>query len=157
MSHWTNKQSNHLRNLVRKNLVNYTNLEPNYLFKVTQEHFPNFMGRGPSARNSAIQRLHKKFWILAKEFAINGGRLLGESFVSLNVHASQQPSLVSYFSDKDINKGGKKEDDKDRWNRLTSTRQRLQKKPLLHLECQARLVLLIHPKRHILLPALRRT
>ncbi len=61
MSCWTNEQSNYLCNLVRKNLVNYTYLEPNYLFEVTQEHFPDFIEQGPSARNSAIQCLCKSF------------------------------------------------------------------------------------------------
>ncbi len=88
MLRWTDKQDAALHKLVNKNLINYTNLEPNYyLFEVTQEYFPDFIGIGTSARNTAIQRLRKKFRRLAEEFAINGRRLLtGESFVSF-VHA----------------------------------------------------------------------
>ncbi len=78
MSRWTNKQDSQLRHLVKKNLVTYTNLEPNYLFEVTQEHFPDFIGTGTQAQTTAIQRLCRKFQQLAKEFAINGGRLSGE-------------------------------------------------------------------------------
>ncbi len=54
MSCWSDEQDILLRNLIKKNLVNYTNLEPNYLFEVTQEHFPNFIGTGASARSAAI-------------------------------------------------------------------------------------------------------
>ena len=83
MSRWTDEQDAALRKLVNKNIITYTNLEPNYLFEVTQEHFPDFIGTGTSARSTAIQRLRKKFRQLAEEFEINGGRLLtGESFVS---------------------------------------------------------------------------
>jgi hypothetical protein len=75
MSRWSDEQDVLLRNLVKKNLVNYTNLEPNYLFKVTQEHFPNFIRTGASAYSAAIQRLCKKFKLLSEEFAVNRGRL----------------------------------------------------------------------------------
>jgi hypothetical protein len=78
MSRWSDEQDVLLRNLLKKNLVNYTNLEPNYLFKVTQEHFPNFIGTGAAVRSAAIQRLCKKIKLLSEEFAVNGGRLLGE-------------------------------------------------------------------------------
>jgi hypothetical protein len=78
MSRWTNEQDAQLRHLVNKNHVTYTNLEPNYLFEVTQEHFPDFIGTGAHARTTAIQRLRRKFRQLAEEFAINGGRLSGE-------------------------------------------------------------------------------
>ncbi len=78
MSRWTNEQDTHLRHLVRKNIVSYTNLEPNYLFEVTQEHFPDFIGTGTHTRTTAIQRLRRKLRQLAEEFAINGGRLSGE-------------------------------------------------------------------------------
>ena len=78
MSRWSDKQDNLLRNLVKKNLINYTNLELNYLFEVTQEHFLTFLGTGASSRSAAIQCLCKKFKLLSEEFAINGGRLSGE-------------------------------------------------------------------------------
>jgi hypothetical protein len=78
MSCWSNKQDHLLCNLIKKNIVNYTNLELNYLFKVTQEHFPNFVRQGPTACSSTIQHLCKKFHQLSEEFAINKGRLSGE-------------------------------------------------------------------------------
>jgi len=75
MSRWSNDQDLLLRKLVRKNEINYQNLEPNYLFEVTQTYFPEFVGEGASARSTAIQRLRKKFRQLAEEFELNGGRL----------------------------------------------------------------------------------
>jgi hypothetical protein len=78
MSCWTNEQDSQLRHLVKKKLVTYTNLATNYLFEVTQEHFPDFIGPGTHARTTAIQRLRRKFRQLAEEFAINGRRLSGE-------------------------------------------------------------------------------
>ena len=76
MSRWSDEQDRLLRKLVRTNQINYQNLEPNYLFEVTQTYFPEFVGEGASARNTAIQRLRKKFRQLAEEFELNGGRLL---------------------------------------------------------------------------------
>lgn len=78
MSRWGEEQDRQLRNLVRTNQINYLNLEPNYLFEVTQTYWPEFIGEGTSARNSANQRLRKKFRKLAEEFELNGGRLPGE-------------------------------------------------------------------------------
>lgn len=78
MSRWGEEQDRQLRNLVRTNQINYLNLEPNYLFEVTQTYWPEFIGEGPSARNSANQRLRKKLRKLAEEFELNGGRLPGE-------------------------------------------------------------------------------
>jgi hypothetical protein len=117
MSRWSSQEDLRLRQLVRRNIINYTNIEPNYLFKVTQEHFPQFIGTGPQARSTAIQRLRKKFRRLAEEFAINGGRLLvGESFVSF-VHALQQTSHESYFSDEKINED-EEDGDEDDWEQV---------------------------------------
>jgi len=78
MSRWGDPQDRELRNLVRRNEINYQNLEPNYLFEVMQQHWPDFVGEGPSARNTANQRLRKKLRQLGEEFALNGGRLPGE-------------------------------------------------------------------------------
>ena len=117
MSRWTDEQDTKLRNLVKNNSVTYTNLEPSYLFEVTQEYFPDFIGTGPSARNTAIQRLRKKFRQIAEEFEINGGRLLvGESFVSF-VRALQQTSHVFCFSEEDIDEGGE-DGDEEGWEQV---------------------------------------
>ncbi len=45
MLRWTDEQDAALRKLVNKNLINYTNLELNYLFEVTQEYFPISSGQ----------------------------------------------------------------------------------------------------------------
>ena len=113
MSRWSSKEDACLRQLVCKNIVNYTNLEPNYLFKVTQEHFPQLIGRGPWARSTAIQRLCKKFWWLAEKFAINGGRLLpGESsFPSLFV--LYYSKLLRFFCSSDNNTISSEDEDDD--------------------------------------------
>jgi hypothetical protein len=75
MSRWSDEQNTKLRDLVRKNIVSYTNLEPNYLFEVSQEHFPDFIVSGPNKCTTKVQCLCKKFYQLAEEFALNGGRL----------------------------------------------------------------------------------
>jgi hypothetical protein len=162
MSRWTDEQDAALRKLVSKNIITYTNLEPNYLFEVTQEHFPDFIGTGTCARNTAIQRLRKKFRQLAEEFEINGGRLLtGESFVSF-VHAFYNKLLTCLvFQTRKHSTKTEKTGTKKGGNRLTLTNKQTKKwqrkKPLQHLARQARLLLLVHPKRHRPSPALRRT
>ena len=120
MSRWSSQEDLRLRQLVRRNIINYTNIEPNYLFEVTQEHFPQFIGTGPQARSTAIQRLCKKFWRLAEEFAINGGRLLpGESSFpsSFVLYYSK---LLRFFCFSDEDTIGKDEDDEDDngWERI---------------------------------------
>jgi hypothetical protein len=76
---WSDEQDNLLCNLVKKNLINYTNFKPNYLLKVIQERFPNFIGTGASTHSAAVHCLHKKIkLLLSEEFAMNGGRLSGE-------------------------------------------------------------------------------
>jgi hypothetical protein len=117
MSRWTDEQDTALRKLVKDNIITYTNLEPNYLFEVSQEHFPDFVGTGTSTKHTSIQRLRKKFRQIAQEFEINGGRLLtSESFVSF-VHALQQTSHVSCFSDEDINEG-REDGDEEGWEQV---------------------------------------
>ncbi len=83
MSRWSNKQDLFLCKLVKMNIVNYTNLKPNYLFDITQEHFPTFIGQGPTACSTAIQRLRKKLHQLIEEFVINRGMLSGESLKNI--------------------------------------------------------------------------
>jgi hypothetical protein len=78
MSRWSDKQDLYLCKLVKKNIINYNNLKPNYLFGVTQEHLLDFIGTGASARLAAIQRLCKKIRQLSENFAINRRRLSGE-------------------------------------------------------------------------------
>ncbi len=123
MLRWTDEQDAALRKLVNKNLINYTNLKPSYLFEVTQEYFPDFIGTGASARNTAIQRLCKKFRQLAEEFAINGGRLLtGESFVSF-VHAFYNTLLTCLVFQTRTSTKTEKTGTKKSGNRLTLTKQ----------------------------------
>ena len=126
MSSWINKQDSEFHQIVNKNLVNYTNLDPNYLFEVTQEHFPSFIGTGSSAGATAIQNLCKKLWQLGKEFVINGRRLLtGESFVSF-VHAVHTTTNFSHFIcfQTRISTNTEKTGKKKGGNRLTLTKQK---------------------------------
>jgi hypothetical protein len=55
--------------------ISYTNLKPNYLFEVSQEHFPDFIESGPNACTTTVQCLCKKFRQLAEKFALSEGRL----------------------------------------------------------------------------------
>lgn len=160
MSRWTDEQDAALRKLVNKNIITYTNLEPNYLFKVTQEHFPDFIRTGASARNTAIQCLRKKFWQLAEEFTISGGRLLtGESIVSF-VHAFYNKLLTCLVFQTRTSTKTEKTGTKKGGNRLTLAKQTKKwpkKKPLQHLAPRQARLLLLHPKRHRPSPVLRRT
>ena len=160
MSRWTDEQDTELRKLVSKNIITYTNLEPNYLFEVTQEHFPDFVGTGPSARKTAIQCLRKKFRQIAETFEINGGRLLtGESFVSF-VHAFYNKLLMCLVFQTRTSTKTEKRGPKKGGNRLTLTKQTKnwqRKKPLQHLAPRQARLLLLHPKRHRPLPVSRRT
>ena len=162
MLRWTDEQDAALRKLVNKNLITYTNLEPNYLFEVTQEYFPYFVvvGTGASARNTAIQRLRKKFRQLSEEFVINGGRLLtGESFVSF-VHAFYNKLLTCLVFQMRTSTETEKTGTKKGGNRLTLTKQMKKwkkKKPLQHLAPRQARLLLLHPKRHRPSPVSRRT
>ncbi len=78
MPRWSNNEDKDLRALVQRNIVNFQNTEPDYLFEVTQTYFPDFTGEGQTGRNTTTQRLRKKFWQLADEFDRNGRRWLGE-------------------------------------------------------------------------------
>lgn len=74
MPRWSDNKDEALRKLVQKNIVDFTNNNPAYLFEVTQTYFPDFAGEGQGGRSTAIQRLRKKFRQLADEFDLNGGR-----------------------------------------------------------------------------------
>jgi hypothetical protein len=49
-----------LGDLLRSNTIDYRNRTAEYLFSVTEEHFPNFISPGVSRKNSAIQRIQDK-------------------------------------------------------------------------------------------------
>ncbi len=60
---------------------------------------------------------------------------MGESFVSLNVHALQQPFHMSYFSDEGINEDGKEEDGKDEWEQVDIDEAEMAKKEASPAPC----------------------
>jgi len=66
---------------------------------------------------------------------------------------------VSCFSDKDINKDGE-DGDEEGWEQVDvdkANKEMEKKKPLQHLTPRQARLLLLHPKRHRLLPVSRRT
>jgi hypothetical protein len=108
MPRWSDKEDTELRALVQKNTVNFQNTNPHYLFEVTQTYFPDFAGEGQTGRNTAVQRLRKKFRLLADEFDRNGRRWIGECsdmclfFYCFLLDVTYiKPSHVSYFLDID--------------------------------------------------------
>jgi hypothetical protein len=78
MLHWSNNKDKDLQALVQRNIVNFQNTEPDYLFEATQTYFPDVTGEGQTGSNTATQCLHKKFRQIADEFDHNERRWLGE-------------------------------------------------------------------------------
>jgi hypothetical protein len=74
MVRWAQAEDNLLRQLIRSGTVNPANLEPDYLFQVTQDHFPAFVGEGATGRSTAIQRLRRKFRRILEERRLRGAR-----------------------------------------------------------------------------------
>jgi hypothetical protein len=57
---WGTTNDKLLGDLLHSNTINSRNRTAEYLFSVTEEHFPNFISPGMSGRNSAIQRMQNK-------------------------------------------------------------------------------------------------
>jgi hypothetical protein len=58
---WGPNQDKLVGDLLRSNTINYMNRTGEYMFAVSEEHFPNFITPGTNGRNSAIQRMQNKF------------------------------------------------------------------------------------------------
>ncbi len=71
---WSGKQEEDLRDLIRNNIVDYRNRNPDYLFEITEEHFPDFISSGTAGRNAAIQRMRGKFLKYEQDIELRGAR-----------------------------------------------------------------------------------
>ena len=71
---WSRKEEEHLKDLIKDNIVDYRNRNPDYLFQVTQEHFGDFISPGTAGRNAAIQRMRGKFLKYEQEIDLRGAR-----------------------------------------------------------------------------------
>ena len=71
---WSKKEEEHLRDLIQDNIVDYRNRNPDYLFQITEEHFPDFISSGAAGRNAAIQRMRGKFLKYEQEIDLRGAR-----------------------------------------------------------------------------------
>ena len=69
---WTQLQDKELGELLQSNTVNYKDGTAEYLFEVTQDHFPSFISPGASGRNSAIQRMRGKFLCYEQDLLARG-------------------------------------------------------------------------------------
>ena len=78
MARWSEVENALLRQLIRSGTVNPSNLDPDYLFQVTQDHFPAFTGVGQSGKNTATQRLRRKFRLIQEESRLRGARRAGK-------------------------------------------------------------------------------
>ena len=58
---WSKKEEEHVQDLIRDNIVDFRNRNPDYLFQITKEHFADFITPGSQGRNAAIQRMRGKF------------------------------------------------------------------------------------------------
>ncbi len=68
------QQETELQELIRSNVVDYRNRNPDYLFQITEEHFPTYISQGASGRNAAIQRMRGKFIKYEQELQLRGAR-----------------------------------------------------------------------------------
>jgi hypothetical protein len=71
---WSSKQEDKLQDLIRNNIVDYRNRNPEYLFNITEEHFADFISPGSSGRNAAIQRMRGKFVKYEQDLQLRGAR-----------------------------------------------------------------------------------
>lgn len=74
MVRWGPAEDLLLRQHIHSGLINPQNLDPIYLFQVTQDHFPAFIGEGASSRSTAIQCLCRKFCQTLEERHLQGAR-----------------------------------------------------------------------------------
>jgi hypothetical protein len=71
---WSSKQEEVLQYLIRNNIVNYRNRTSDYLFQITEEHFPDYITLGAGGRNVAIQRMQGKFLKYEQDIQLRGAR-----------------------------------------------------------------------------------
>ncbi|KAL3789182.1 hypothetical protein ACHAW5_002441 [Stephanodiscus triporus] len=57
---WTRKQNRRLGDLIRANVIDHKERRPAELFRITQQHFPDYISPGPDGRKAAIQRMRNK-------------------------------------------------------------------------------------------------
>jgi hypothetical protein len=53
----TKEQEADLKNFIHSNTINYRNRAPDYLFKISEQYFPDFISPSPWGRNATIQRM----------------------------------------------------------------------------------------------------
>ncbi len=58
---WSKIQEEELRQLICTGEVDFKNRNPDYLYQITQQHFPDLISPGAKGKNAAIQCLWAKF------------------------------------------------------------------------------------------------
>ena len=71
---WSRTEEEHLKDLIKDNIVDYRNRNPDYLLQITEEHFPDFISSGAAGRNAAIQRMRGKFLKYEQDIELRGAR-----------------------------------------------------------------------------------
>jgi hypothetical protein len=71
---WGPNQDKLVGDLLRSNTIDYRNRTGEYLFAVSEEHFPKFITPGTTGRNSAIQRMRNKFTRYEQDLLVRGAR-----------------------------------------------------------------------------------
>ena len=71
---WSGKQEEDLRDLICYNIVDYRNRNPDYLFEITEEHFPDFISSDAAGRNAAIQCMRGKFLKYEQDIELRGAQ-----------------------------------------------------------------------------------
>ena len=71
---WSSKQEEVLQGLIRNDVVDYRNRNPDYLLQITLEHFPAYITPGAGGRNAAIQRMRGKFLKYEQDIKLRGAR-----------------------------------------------------------------------------------
>jgi hypothetical protein len=79
---WSAVENSLLQKLICTGTINPSNSEPGYLFQITQDHFPAFLGVGATGWAYAIQHLCCKFCLIQEESHLWGARRAeGLSFI----------------------------------------------------------------------------
>ena len=71
---WGPNQDKLVGDLLRSNTIDYRNRTGEYLFAISEEHFPKFITPGTTGRNSAIQRMRNKFTRYEQDLLVRGAR-----------------------------------------------------------------------------------
>jgi hypothetical protein len=110
---WGTTKDKLLGDLLRSNTIDYRNRTVEYLFSVTEEHFPDFISPGVSGKNSAIQRIQNKLVCYKQDLLARG--VWGKSccIVCVDFSSNWAGNLPSFCLRKETTTTGDEEEAKE--------------------------------------------